>query len=115
MQDSNNLGTTKGGMQPNIAGMLCYTPIFFIGLIASLFFFFTEKDNKFVRFHAVQSLCVMVVSLVLLVPLYLIIMPIGVLIALAFFALAVWCMYQAYQGVEWRIPVIGDFAAQNAG
>ncbi len=115
MQDANNLGTTKSGMQPNVAGMLCYTPIFFVGLIASLYFFVTEKENKFVRFHAVQSLCVMVVGIVLLTPLYFLVMPAGVILGLGFFALAVWCMYQAYQGNEWRIPVIGDFAAQNLG
>ena len=115
MQDTNNLGTTKSGMQPNIAGMLCYTPILLIGLIASLFFVFTEKENKFVRFHAIQSLCVTAVGLVLWVPLYFIILPVGLIVVLAFFALAIWCMYQAYQGIEWRIPVIGDFAAQNLG
>jgi len=115
MQDANNLGTTKSGMQPNVAGMLCYTPIFFVGLIAALFFFFTEKDNKFVRFHAIQSLCVMVVGIVVLTPLYMIVMPVGLIIGLGFLALAIWCMYQAYQGNEWRIPVVGDFAAQNLG
>ena len=114
MQDAQNLGTTKSGMQPNVAGMLCYTPILFIGLAASLFFLFTEKENKFVRFHAVQSLCTMVVGIVLILPLYFIVMPIGAIVGLAFFGLAIWLMYQAYQGEEWPIPVIGDVAKQNS-
>jgi uncharacterized membrane protein len=100
-------------MQPNIAATLCYTPFFFIGLIASLFFFFTEKENKFVRFHALQSLIMMAVGLVVLVPLYIIVMPVGAIIGLVFLGLAIWCMYQAYQGNEWRIPFVGDLAAQN--
>jgi uncharacterized membrane protein len=101
-------------MQPNIAGMLCYTPILFIGLAASLFFYFTEKENKFVRFHAVQSLCIMVVGIVLLLPLYYFIMPVGMIVGLGFFGLAIWLMYQAYQGEEWPVPVVGDFAKQNS-
>jgi uncharacterized membrane protein len=114
MQQPHDLGTTKSGMQPNVAGLLCYTPIFFIGLVASLFFVFTEKDNKFVPFHAIQSLLVMAVGIVVLTPLYLLVMPLGVVLGLAFFGLAIWCMYQAYQGNEWRMPVIGDFAAEKA-
>ena len=109
-----DLGTTKSGMQPNIAGTLCYTPFFFIGLIASLYFFFTEKDNKFVRFHALQSLLIMAAGIVILVPLYILVMPVGVVVGLGFLGLGLWCMYQAYQGAAWRIPVIGDFAAENS-
>jgi uncharacterized membrane protein len=108
-----DLGTTSSGIQPNIAGTLCYTPILFIGLIASLFFF-TEKDNKFVRFHALQSVLMMAAGIVILVPLYIVLMPVGMIVGLAFFVLGLWCMYQAYQGNEWRLPVIGDFASQIA-
>jgi uncharacterized membrane protein len=88
MQQS-DLGTTKSGMQPNIAGTLCYTPFFFIGLIASLYFYFTEKDNKFVRFHAVQSLVMTGIGLVLVVPLYILAMPVGAIVGLVFLGLAI--------------------------
>lgn len=114
MQDANNLGSTKSGMQPNVAAMLCYTPFFFIGLVASIFFVATEKENKFVRFHAVQSLCLMAIGLVVLVPLYLIILPVGAIVGLGFLGLSIWLMYQAYQGNEWPVPVLGDFARQNS-
>lgn len=109
-----DLGTTKSGMQPNIAGTLCYTPFLFIGLIASLYFYYTEKDNRFVRFHAMQSLILMAVGLVILVPLYIIVMPVGAIVGFVFLGLGIWCMYQAYQGNEWHIPVVGDFVEQNA-
>jgi uncharacterized membrane protein len=56
----------------------------------------------------------MVIGIVLLVPLYLIIMPVGAIVGLGFFGLAIWLMYQAYQGEEWPVPVVGDFAKQNS-
>ena len=37
------------GLDENIGGMLCY--IFIIGLI----FLFMEKENRFIRFHALQA------------------------------------------------------------
>jgi len=40
------------GMDENIAGLLCYVA----GWISGLVFFLLEKENKFVRFHALQSI-----------------------------------------------------------
>ncbi len=43
---------TSSGMTQNLAGMLCYLA----GWITGLIFFLIEKENRFVRFHAMQSL-----------------------------------------------------------
>jgi len=40
------------GLSPNIAGLLCYVGIWISGII----FFVLEQKNKFVRFHAAQSI-----------------------------------------------------------
>jgi uncharacterized membrane protein len=40
---------TATGLEPNLAGALSY--IWIVGLI----FFFIEKENRFIRFHAMQS------------------------------------------------------------
>lgn len=40
------------GMEPNVAGLLCYILWWLTGLI----FFLIEKESKFVRFHAMQSM-----------------------------------------------------------
>src|SRR6058998_2479118 len=43
-------GTKSGmGLEPNIAAAISY--IWIVGLI----FFFIEKENRFIRFHAMQS------------------------------------------------------------
>src|SRR4030066_891539 len=44
--------STSVGLEPNIAGLLCYV----LGWITGIIFFLLEKENKFVRFHAIQSI-----------------------------------------------------------
>jgi uncharacterized membrane protein len=43
---------TSTGLSPNIAGLLCYVGIWISGII----FLVLEQKNKFVRFHAAQSI-----------------------------------------------------------
>jgi len=45
---------TGTGLEPNVAGLLCYVLIWVTGLI----FYLIEKENRFVRFHAMQSIIV---------------------------------------------------------
>ena len=52
--ENKNLGTTSTGIQPNVAALLSYL----LGWVTGLIFFLIEKDNKFVRFHAMQSIIV---------------------------------------------------------
>lgn len=48
--------TTTGNLDFNVAAALCYLPLSFLHLVAALVFFVSEpKENRFVRFHAVQS------------------------------------------------------------
>ena len=43
---------TSTGLSENVAGLLCYV----LGWISGLVFVLIEQENKFVRFHAVQSI-----------------------------------------------------------
>ena len=52
--EAKNLGKTSTGIQANVAGLLSYV----LGWLTGLIFFLIEKENKFVRFHAAQSLVV---------------------------------------------------------
>jgi len=45
---------TSTGLSPNTAGLLCYVGIWISGII----FFVLEQKNRFVRFHAAQSIVV---------------------------------------------------------
>jgi len=111
--EKKNLGETSLGMQPNLAGLLCY----FFGFITGLVFYFVEKKNKFVRFHAMQSIVVFgsffVANLVLLV------LPVlGVIIGglLSLLSLVLWIllMIKAYQGEFFKLPIAGDIAEKNS-
>ncbi|MDP3142898.1 MAG: hypothetical protein Q8N14_02985, partial [Candidatus Omnitrophota bacterium] len=49
-----NLGKTSTGIEPKVAGLLSYL----LGFITGVIFLLIEKENKFVRFHALQSIIV---------------------------------------------------------
>ena len=105
-----DLGKTSSGLQPNMAGLLAYV----LGLVSGLILFLTEKENKFVRFHAMQSICLSVGLLVVSVVLSFLSILI-VLVRLVGVALWIVCMIKAYQGEWFRLPVVGDIAAKQAG
>ncbi|OAK71436.1 hypothetical protein ABB05_10585 [Lederbergia galactosidilytica] len=85
------------------------------GFVTGIIFFFLEKDNKFIRFHAIQSIILTVAWLIVKYVLGYI--PfIGWLLVLLVngLVLALWivCMVKAYQKQTFKIPVIGDLADQ---
>ena len=103
---------TSTGIKPNVAGLLCYL----VGWITGLIFLLIEKESKFVRFHAIQSISIYVVLFVV----YLIFMFIPViglivdiLLGLGMFVLWIVLMYKAYQGEKFKLPIIGDFAEKQ--
>ena len=52
--DQVDLGKSSTGLDAKVAGLLCYV----VGWVTGLIFFLIEKENKFVRFHAMQSIIV---------------------------------------------------------
>ena len=111
--ENKDLGKTSTGIQPNVAALLCYL----VGWITGLIFYLIEKDNKFVRFHALQSIVVFgaltVLSIVVSV-----IPTIGwqLIPAINVVGLILWivCMVKGYQGEKFKLPVAGDIAEKNA-
>src|SRR4029078_6934653 len=54
-RDARPRGVPRGiGMPANVAGALAYV----LGPITGVIFYVLEKDNRFVRFHAAQSIVV---------------------------------------------------------
>ncbi|MCD4813689.1 hypothetical protein K8S19_08365 [bacterium] len=106
------MGTTKSGIEPTVAGALAYL----LWFISGIFFYILEKDNPFVRFHALQST-------MLFGGLFVIIMILKVIPVLGFIlnfflsiaAFSVWLfmMVKASQGIAFKLPVIGDIAERN--
>jgi uncharacterized membrane protein len=103
---------TSTGMNQNVAGLLCYL----VGWITGLIFFLIEKDNKFVRFHAMQSIITfggltMLFILLGFIPfLGWLLFPILGIVQLVLWILL---MVKAYQGELFKLPVIGDLAEKN--
>ncbi|MFC1955005.1 DUF4870 domain-containing protein [Chloroflexota bacterium] len=100
---------TGSGLQENVAGLLCYV----LGWITGIIFLLIEKDNKFVRFHAVQSIVVFGAYTVLAIILNYI--PfigwiLGMLLGIAAFILWIVLMVKAYQGQLYKLAVAGNIA-----
>ena len=115
-------------MANNVAGMLCYI----LGIITGIIFLVIEpyKNNRFVRFHAFQSIffwvaCFafwMIWSYVVLSVLFTpglgmwgLVSLVGLLVRLGMFAAWIFLMYKAYNNQEFKLPIIGDLAAKQAG
>lgn len=107
-----NQNKTSTGLTENVAGLLSYI----LGFITGIIFLLIEKENKFVRFHAMQSTIfsggIFVLQIVLMMVPFL--AMISSLVGLAGLILAIFLMYKAYQGEKYKLPVIGDLAEQNS-
>ena len=121
-------GQTNLGVAPNVGGLLCYAPCC-IGLIFSIVAAIVEKQSRFVRFHAFQSLllhaAVFVVGLgfgflsvglafMNVGMLNLLLLPIRLLFGMGILALLIVLMIKANSGQEFSLPVIGEMARKWA-
>ena len=112
-EQKQDLGSTDTGIKANIAALLTYL----LGFVTGLVFLLIEKNNKFVRFHAMQSIVVfgsifVVQWVVTFVPIIGII--VGGLLWLLAVALWVVLMVKAYQGEKFKLPLAGDIAEKNS-
>ena len=115
-------GKTSMGLDENVAGALCYV----LGFITGIIFLVMEKDSKFVKFHAVQSIIVslalwavnMVITSILFATfsysMWGIIGMVSSLISIA--GLIIWIMMilKAYQGEKFKLPIAGDIAEKQS-
>jgi len=110
---------TSTGLEPNLAGALSYL----CGWVTGLIFFLMEKENSFVRFHAMQSIMVSAGFTVLFIAAAVLsnIPVIGWLfwivgypiVGLASFISWILLMVKAYQGERFHFPVVGELAEKN--
>ena len=115
-------GPTSMNMDPNMAAGLSYLA----GWVTGLIFFLMEKQNRFVRFHAMQSIlssvaviiAYIIVTIITSLPLIgLIGIILWPLLSIASLILWLYLMINAFQGKYVKLPVIGDYAERyaNAG
>jgi len=117
-----NAAPASTGLTDNVAGALAYVTI-----IPAIIFLIVEPYNKnsFVRFHSLQSIffCVSVIVIDMILGmlfaftifwmplLHLALWPLVTLFWLGVWAL---CVYNAYQGKRFKLPLIGTLAEQIA-
>jgi len=105
---------TSTGLNENVAGLLCYV----LGWVSGLVFILIEQENKFVRFHAMQSIIVFGVLTVASFILGWIPVIGGFfagLISLVGFVLWIVLMVKAYQGTRYKLPWSGNLAEKWIG
>ncbi len=108
------------GMADNVASALCYV----LGLVTGNLFLVLApyNQNKTIRFHAFQSIFMHVALIAIYIVLgFLVRMMLGFLgvmifplIGLGAFVLWLYLIISAYQGKMVVLPVIGEFAKQQA-
>ena len=103
-------------MDQNVAAGLSYI----FGWVTGLIFFLMEKQNRFVRFNAMQSIILSATYIVLLIFVSVVtaVVPalwfLSSLINLAMFVLWIILLVNAFQGKYFKLPVIGDYAERYA-
>ena len=108
-----DLGKTSLGMKADLAALLSYVA----GIITGIIFYLLEKENKYVRFHAMQSILTFGFFLVLNIALGFIpvvgwsFMPIVGIVQLIVWIIL---MIKAYQGETFKLPIVGDMAEKNS-
>ena len=108
-----DLGKTSSSMQANVAALLCYL----FGWITGLIFYLIEKENKFVRFHAFQSIVVFgAFTAASFIFMFIPVIGWALLPVLYVVELILWIvlMVKGYQGEKFKLPVAGDMAEKNS-
>jgi uncharacterized membrane protein len=109
----------QSGLSDNSAAAISY-----LTFIPAIIFLLIEPYSKkpFVRFHAMQCIGLTVASVVLHFAvgmlgfiLHALTIPLSMLVSLGFFILWLVCIVSAAQGKWFKVPIIGDFAQQQAG
>ena len=101
------------GLEENIEAAFCYLFLWITGLI----FYFVEDKNKFIRFHAVQSILVFLPLNVLMVICWWVPVVGWILVwvfAVLMFILWIVLMIKAYQMQKFKLPIVGDLAEKYA-
>jgi len=111
---------TSLGLEENVEGALCYV----LGFVTGIVFLILENDNKFVKFHAVQSIATFLPLTIIgsIVSSSMIwsfsMMWIGGILASVIFLieLFLWLllMMKAFQGEKFKLPIVGDIAEKQS-
>lgn len=101
-------GKTVTGLPVNTEAALTYV----LGWLSGVVFFLLEKDDKFIRFHAMQSIVVFG-GLTILSFIPILGWMLSPLIMIGGFILWLVLILKAYKGEKYVLPVVGEFAEKQ--
>lgn len=118
--EADKINRTELGLSQNIEGALCYS----VGFVTGIIFLFLEDENKFVKFHAIQSTIVFLplfiiyvaiiflpmIGLIMNMMSWPIIVPVLSVLIIIFW---LFLMYKAFIGERYKLPIIGDFIEEQ--
>lgn len=124
-------GKTALGLDTNVGALLVYMPVCAISLIYSIIVLVTEKNDRFMRFHAFQSLLITAIYIVAIIAVSILGSMIGIVtgssilaslfsllslvVIVIFLAAMIYGCIKGYQGQKFKFPVVGDMAEKWAG
>lgn len=120
MEDDKINKKTSLGLSENIEGALCYS----FGFVTGIVFLFLEDENKFVRFHAIQSTIVFLPLFIIYIAItflpmvgmimdmmsWPIVVPVFSVIMIIFW---LFMMYKAFIGERYKLPIVGNFTERQ--
>jgi uncharacterized membrane protein len=118
------MAKTELGLDQNIEGALCYLFLWITGII----FYILEEDNKFVRFHAKQSIIVFLPLTIfgilfgsffgfgpfLRAPGWFFLWWIGIVIWFLILILWLILMLKAFKGEKYKLPIVGGIVEDKS-
>jgi len=116
--EQQDLGKTSLGISPQVAAVLSYV----LGFVGGIIIYLIEKENKFVRFHAMQSIIVfgsLALINIINVTVLGVVFPWSIrgIISMVdtFAALILWIVLviKAGQGEYFKVFIAGDIAEQK--
>lgn len=89
---------------------------YLLGFVTGIIFLIVEKENKFVRFHAMQS--TILFGGIFIANIALGFIPIlgwliGLFLSFAAFILWILLMWKAFQGETYKVPYVGELAEKQ--
>jgi uncharacterized membrane protein len=96
------------GLDENVASALTYV----LGWLTGIIFLLMEKENKTVKFHAMQSTITFLGLTIVIIVLGWIPFIGMIVLLIDLIAVILWIVLiiKAYQGEKFKLPVIGDLA-----
>ena len=114
---------TKLGFNQNFEGAFCYLLLWLSGIVLYLI----EDDNKYIKFHAAQSIIIFLPLTVIGVLFggmfgvgffwgrqFIFLWYIGRVIWLIIFILWLLLMYKAFTGKKYKLPIVGEMAEEES-